>query len=80
MKISIYGDNKKELKLSIYNWLALNKISASFIYRKIKKAGVKIKRKSFFKFVRLCKKYTKTHPNWKIVEVESDGSNVIIEI
>lgn len=80
MKISVYVDNKKEVKLSLYNWLTLNKISASFIYRKIKKAGVKIKRRSFFKFVKLFKKYTKTHPGWKIVEVESEGSNVTIEI
>lgn len=80
MKINIKTE-EHNLNVRMSNWLALNDLTYGFIVRKLKQNGVKVKRRQFKKFIKLCKKYKKKHKGWNLVEVETKNKeNVIIEI
>lgn len=79
MKINIKTE-KHNLNIKMPNRLALNNLTYGFSAKILKKIGVKIKRRQYKKFIKLCKKYIKNHNGWTLVEVETNKENVIIEI
>ena len=81
MKISIKEGDVKHFSLCIPTPLFLNRFSAFFVIRKLKKEGVTVNKKAFYKLIKLTRKYRRTHKDWALVEVlSSDGESVRIEI
>lgn len=80
MKISVKsGDSKIVLRFP--TGLILNRLTAGFVCRKLKKEGINLTRKQTVLFIKELKRYKKRHRDWNLVEVqESGGGNVIIRI
>ena len=59
MKIVVKKNNERDIRLSCPNWIAVNRITASFICKKLRDYGIYIKRRQLLKFYKLCKQYKK---------------------
>ena len=80
MKIAIKWDETK-LTLRFPTGLVLNRFTAGFGSRMLKKEGIHLTRKQTVLFIKELKRYKKTHRDWNLVEVsENDTNSVIIKI
>ena len=80
MKIAIKWD-KTKLVLRFPTGLVLNRLTAGFGCRMLKKEGITLTRKQAILFIKELKKYKKTHRDWNLVEITEDtGNHVIIKI
>ena len=61
--------------------LAINRLTAGFIRRKLRKEGVKLSRKQTVRMIKTLHKYRKKNPEWNLVEAtETDGDSIIVRI
>ena len=61
--------------------LVINRLTAGFIRRKLRKEGVKLSRKQTVRMIKALHKYRRKHPEWNLVEVtETDGDSIIVRI
>ena len=61
--------------------LAINRLTAGFIRRKLREEGVKLSRKQTVRMIKTLHKYRRKHPEWNLVEVtETDGDSIIVRI
>ena len=61
--------------------LAINRLTAGFIRKKLRKEGVKLSRKQTVRLIRVFRKYRRKHPEWTLVEAtEADGEHVIVKL
>lgn len=77
MKIVVKKNNERDIRLSCPNWIAVNRITASFICKKLRDYGIYIKRRQLLKFYKLCKQYKKKNQGWKLIEVESSSKEKV---
>ena len=77
MKIAIKWDETK-LTLLFPTGLILNRLTAGFVRKQLKKEGVNLTRKQTVLFIKELKRYKKTHRDWNLVEVEENGKNSVI--
>ena len=80
MKIAIKWDETK-LTLCFPTGLVLNRFTAGFGSRMLKKEGIHLTRRQTVLFIKELKKYRRHHRDWNLVEVtENDKNSVIIKI
>lgn len=61
--------------------LAINRLTAGFIRRKLRKKGVKLSRKQTVKMLKAFRKYRRKHPGWNLVDArEAGGDHVIVRL
>lgn len=61
--------------------LAINRLTAGFIRRKLREEGVNLSRKQTVHLIKTIHKYRKKHPEWNLVEAtETDGDSIIVRI
>lgn len=61
--------------------LAINRLTAGFIRRKLRKEGVKLSRKQTVRMIKTLHKYRRNHPEWNLVDVrEAGGDHIIVRI
>ena len=61
--------------------LAVNRLTAGFIRRKLRQEGVKLSRKQTVRLIRVFRKYRRKHPEWTLVEAtEAGGEHVIVKL
>ena len=61
--------------------LAINRLTAGFIRRKLREEGVKLSRKQTVRMIKTLHKYRRKHPEWNLVEItETDGDSIIVRI
>jgi hypothetical protein len=77
MKIAIKRDDTK-LTLLFPTGLILNRLTAGFVRKQLKKEGVHLTRKQTVLFIKELKKYRRQHRDWNLVEVEENGKNSVI--
>lgn len=58
--------------------LAINRLTAGFIRKKLRKEGVKLSRKQTVAMIKALRKYRKRHPEWNLVEIANSGGDHII--
>ena len=80
MKIAIKWDETK-LTLRFPTGLVLNRFTAGFGCRMLKKEGIHLTRKQAVLFIKELKKHKRRHRDWNLVEVtENNDNHVIIKI
>lgn len=61
--------------------LAINRLTAGFIRRKLRREGVTLSRKQTVRLIKSLHKYRRKHPEWNLVEAcEAGGDNVIVRL
>ena len=61
--------------------LAINRLTAGFIRRKLRKEGVKLSRKQTVRMIKTLHKYRRKHPKWNLVDArEAGGDHVIVRL
>lgn len=81
MKIVVRSAAAENVKLRLPSALALNPVSALFLPKLLKRSGLAIDRKQAQLLVKAINQYRHSHPDWKLVEVESaDGEYVEVTI
>lgn len=81
MKVIVNETTGNDVNVNLPSGLVMNPVAAAVLSKLCKKQGVEIPRKQISEFMELVKEYKKTHPEWKLVEVESpDGEHVEIII
>ncbi len=61
--------------------LAINRLTAGFIRRKLRREGVKLSRKQTVRLIKTVHKYRRKHPEWNLVEAtEGGGDRVIVRL
>lgn len=61
--------------------LAINRLTAGFIRRKLRKEGVKLSRKQTVKMLKAFRKYRRKHPEWNLVEAnEAGNAHLVVRI
>ena len=79
MKIAIKWDETK-LTLRVPTGLVLNRFTAGFGSRMLKKEGIHLTRRQTVLFIKELKKYRRHHRDWNLVEVTENDNHVIIKI
>lgn len=78
MRIKVKQGTDFNLNLIFPTGLVMNRVAAYFLFPSIaKQNGVTITRKQAVAFVKAIKDYKRTHPDWKIVEVESANGEIV---
>lgn len=79
MKIIVDEGNGQKINLRVPTGLMANNIVASLAPQFLKKYGVELSKQQAKEFVKEIHRYKKTHPGWKLLEVQSsDGEYVEI--
>ena len=79
MKIIVRSSEHQDIRLHIPTGLGLNPVTAMFLPNFMKQNGTTITRKQALAMVRAVNKYRRSHPSWKLVEVDSaNGDHVEI--
>ena len=61
--------------------LAINRLTAGFIRRKLRKEGVKLSRKQTVRLIKTLHKYRRKHPEWNLVEAnEAGNAHLVVRI
>lgn len=61
--------------------LAINRLTAGFIRRKLRKKGIKLTRKQTVKMLKAFRKYRRKHPEWNLVEAnEAGNAHLVVRI
>lgn len=77
MKIIVKEGNGENLNIKVPTGLVLNHATAGFVSKICKDKGVDISRKQFLMFLKALRTYKKSHPEWKLLEVEESGGERI---
>jgi len=81
MRILINEGSGEHHDIKIPTGLALNRVTAGFVSVVLKKNGVEISKKQLAGLMKMAKMYKKTHPDWKLLEVDdANGEHVEIVI
>ena len=79
MRINITQSSGDIIRLRLPHGLVLNGLSATLFSAKLKKADVNLSGKQLRILFRAIRKYKREHPEWKLIEVQSqDGDTVEI--
>ena len=79
MRVIVQENTGEKHDIKIPNGLALNRVTVGIISGICQKKGVTISKKQLLQLVEAVKEYKKTHPAWKLVEVdEPNGEHVEI--
>ena len=79
MRIIVNESGGENHDIGIPTGLALNHATLGFVSKLCQKNGVNISKKQLLVLLKALKDYKKTHPDWKLVEVdELDGEHVEI--
>lgn len=78
MRIKVNDGSNLNINLRIPTGLIFNRLFAYFLFPKAaEQYGVTISRRQSIAFVKAIKDYKRTHPDWKIVEVESANGEIV---
>lgn len=81
MRVIVQEGTGESHDIRIPTGMALNRVTAGFVSGICKKNGVEISKKQLLELIKVVKDYKKTHPDWKLVEVDdADGEHVEIII
>lgn len=81
MKIVVKGDDGKKLRIPIPTGIVLNRFTAGFAPKYLKKQGLNVTKEQAVAFVQELNRYRRKHPEWVLVEVKSsDGEYVEIKL
>lgn len=79
MKVIVNETMGNDVNLNLPSGLFMNPVTAAVLAKVLKKHGVELPRKQISEFMKLAQDYKKTHPEWKLVEVDSpSGEHVEI--
>lgn len=79
MKVIVNETTGNDVNLNLPSGLLTNQVAAAVLAKVLKKNGVELSQKQISKFMKLVQNYKKTHPEWKLVEVDSpNGEHVEI--
>ena len=77
MRVIVQENGGENHDISIPTGVALNRVTAGVLSKLLQKNGVVIQKKQLLELMKAVKDYKKTHPDWKLVEVdEADGEHV----
>ncbi|MBQ2668900.1 MAG: hypothetical protein IJF56_09775 [Clostridia bacterium] len=77
MRIRITGGAAPHFHLRLPNSLVLNAAAAHWLHNSLKDREVHLSRRQILALMRAARKYSRTHPDWVLVEVqEHDGTHV----
>ena len=81
MKIIVQSAGAETVKLCLPSGLALNPVSALVLPKLLRRNGINADSRQMLLLMRAVNRYRRSHPGWKLVEVESaDGEHVEISI
>ncbi len=61
--------------------LAINRLTAGFIRKRLRKQGIELTRKQTVKMLKAFRKYRRKHPKWNLVDArEAGGDHVIVRL
>lgn len=61
--------------------LAINRLTAGFIRKRLRKQGIKLTRKQTVKMLKAFRKYRRKHPEWNLVEAnEAGNAHLVVRI
>lgn len=79
MRLIIKEYGKIGLRIYLPSWLAMNRLSASFLAARISGDSGSISSEQLHTLFRAVKAYKAQHPDWKLIEVQSaDGDYIEI--
>lgn len=77
MKLIVNEITGNDVNLNVPSGLLMNPVAAAVLAKILKKHGVELSRKQISEFMKIVQEYKQTHPEWKLVEVDSpDGEHV----
>ena len=77
MRIIVHRPREKSIFLMLPSSFALNGVSAAFFSAALRKKQVEISAQQLSALFSAIKSYKKTHPEWKLMEVQERNGNVI---
>ena len=77
MRIIVHRPREKSIFLILPSAFALNGVSAAFFSAALRKKQVEISAQQLSALFSAIKSYKKTHPKWKLMEVQERNGNVI---
>lgn len=81
MRINVNESSGRSIRLRLPHGLVLNGLTAGIFSAKLKEEDVNISSKQLRILFRAIRKYKRTHPQWKLMEVQSqDGDTVEITL
>ena len=61
--------------------LAINRLTAGFIRKRLRKQGIELTRKQTVKMLKAFRKYRRNHSEWNLVDArEAGGDHVIVRL
>lgn len=77
MRIRITGKTSPNFHLRLPNGLLLNAAAAHVLHGSLKDRPVPLSRRQILTLMRAARKYSRTHPDWVLADVqEHDGTHV----
>lgn len=81
MKIVVKSNDEPNLWLPIPSGLVLNRFTAKFVSKHLKKYGFDITKEQAIRIIDELNRFRRSHPDWVFVEVQSsDGDYVEIKL
>lgn len=77
MHITVNEYSGKRIRLSLPSGLVLNRLSASILSARLKKTSISLSAKQLHILFRAIKSYKASHPQWMLIEAESQGGDVV---
>lgn len=77
MRIRITGDRSPNLNLRLPSGLVLNAAAAHWLHSSLKEHHVHLSSRQILSLMRAARKYSRTHPDWVLVDVQDkDGTHI----
>lgn len=81
MKILVKSSDGHNIRLPIPSGLVLNRFSAGFASKHLKKYGLDATKEQAVAFIKALNHYRRKHPEWVLVEIQSsDGEYVKVKL
>lgn len=81
MKIVVKSNGGKKLHIPIPTGIVLNRFTAAFAPKYLKKQGIHVTKEQAVAFVQELNRYRSKHPEWVLVEAKTtDGEYVEIKL
>ena len=77
MKVIVKEGNGELHNIKVPTGLVFNRATVGFASKVCKEKGVDISGKQLLLLLKALRTYKKTHPDWKLIEVDEDGGDHI---
>jgi len=77
MRVIVKEGTGENFNIKVPTGLVLNPVTAGFVSKACKDKGVDISRKQFLMLLKALRTYKRTHPEWKLLEIDDAGGEHI---